>query len=220
MAEPTPAAEAVPPSGVSPASLPLAATTGLVGAYRWIEAALHATLGSWVRDAALPAVQVHLDAQSMRHAWHAELWAERLPVLRDADPDAVTVATPAAAALFAVLDGGTGPGEEPPAPGPPGTLPLLAGLYRVVLPRLIASYGRHLEVTGPAADGPVRRALRLVLADEVEDVLAGERLVERLIARPHDVAAVHEFTQRLESAVVAAGGGPGLVPLPVPVPGE
>ena len=27
-----------------------------------------------------PGVQVHLDAQSMRHAWHAELFADRLPV--------------------------------------------------------------------------------------------------------------------------------------------
>ena len=39
-----------------------------------------ASLGDWVADMPIAAVQVHLDAQSMRHAWHAELWAERLPV--------------------------------------------------------------------------------------------------------------------------------------------
>jgi hypothetical protein len=38
----------------------------------------------------IAAVQVHLDAQSMRHAWHAELFAERLPVLAGADPDGLT----------------------------------------------------------------------------------------------------------------------------------
>ena len=55
------------------------------------------------------------------------------------------------------------------------------------------------------------RALRLVLNDEIEDWQAGERLVQRLVTRPHDVAAVHEFLQRLKSAVVGAGAhlGPG-----------
>jgi hypothetical protein len=233
-----------PPAGrtalvrVAPAALPLEDTAALVGTYRWIEAALHATLGAWVRHVPLPAVQVHLDAQSMRHAWHADLWAERLPVLRDAVPDALTRPSPAAAALLAGLDGADGPHDDRAADGrpddraadgphddraddgPPGALPLLAGLYRVALPRLIATYSRHLEVVSPVADAPLRRALRLVLADEVEDLLAGERLVERLMARPHDVDAVHAFTRRLEAVVVAADGGPGLVPLPGGDPGR
>jgi hypothetical protein len=67
-------------------------------------------------------------------------------------------------------------------------------------------------------DAPTARALRLVLNDEVDDWLAGERLVQRLMTRPHDVAAVHEFLQRLESAVVGAGAGSGLVTFPAPVP--
>ena len=58
------------------------------------------------------------------------------------------------------------------------------------------------------------RALRLVLNDEIEDWQAGERLVERLVTRPHDVAAVHEFLQRLETAVVGAGARSGLVRSP------
>ena len=52
-------------------------------------------------------------------------------------------------------------------------------LYRVVLPRLVTSYERHLQVTSPITDGPVARALRLVLNDEVADWHAGERIVER-----------------------------------------
>ena len=62
-----------------------------MGEYRWIENALYRLLGGWVTDTPVAAVQVHLDAQSMRHAWHAELWAERLPVLAGADPDGLTV---------------------------------------------------------------------------------------------------------------------------------
>ena len=69
-------------------------------------------------------------------------------------------------------------------------------------------------------DAPVARALRLVLNDEIEDWQAGERLVERLVSRPHDVAAVYEFLQRLETVVVGAGATSGLVAIPGPVPGD
>ncbi|MGO8873639.1 MAG: hypothetical protein ACLQPH_20000, partial [Acidimicrobiales bacterium] len=200
----------------------------LIGEYRWIETTLFRLLGEWAAELPLAAVTVHLDAQSMRHAWHAELWAERLPVRSGFEPDTVTAPSNSSAALFAALAGEVlatdVPGSSwPPADeegyGRPGALPRLAALYRVVLPRLVTTYERHLGATGAAADGPVARALRLVLNDEIEDWRAGERLVERLVTRPHDVAAVYEFLERLESAVVAAGAGSGLVGLPASVPG-
>jgi hypothetical protein len=186
--------------------LPLDTTAALVGEYRWIETALYELLGSWVADMPVAAVQVHLDGQSLRHAWHAELWGDRLPVMAGADPDGLTAPSPGTAALFEVLD------------GHPGALPLIAGLYRVVLPRLVTSYERHLQVTSPITDGPVARALRLVLNDEIADWRAGERIVERLMTRPHDVAAVHEFLRTLETAVVADGPRSGLVAFPPSVP--
>lgn len=186
--------------------LPLEVTAALVGEYRWIETALYELLGSWVADMPVAAVQVHLDGQSLRHVWHAELWGDRLPVMAGSDPDGLTVPSAATAALFEELH------------GRPGALPLIAGLYRVVLPRLVTSYERHLQVTTQVTDGPVARALRLVLNDEIADWHAGERIVERLMARPHDVAAVHEFLQRLETAVVADGPRSGLVSFPPSVP--
>jgi hypothetical protein len=230
-ADAAPSAPSAPAAGSGRGrSLPLrlGETAALVGEYRWIEHALYRQLGAWVTDTPVAAVQVHLDAQSMRHAWHAELWAERLPVLTGADPDGLTVPGPAAAALFAALSGeptaGTGAGSTwPPADQSterPAALPRLAGLYRVVLPRLVVSYQRHLQVASTITDGPVARALRLVLNDEVEDWQAGERMIQKLVTRPHDVAAVHEFTQRLESALVGAGGWPGLVLIPAAPPEE
>jgi len=211
------------PAVVPPPPLDLAATAALVGEYRWIEGALYGTLGEWAADTPVAAVQIHLDGQSLRHAWHADLWAERLPVYAGADPDALTGPSPAAAVALSLLSGVAppleGPGSTwPPAddgsPGRPGALPLLAGLYRVVLPRLITSYERHLRALNPVSDGPVARALYLVLNDEIEDWRAGERLVQRLVTRPHDVAAVYEFLERLESAVVGAGARSGLALFP------
>ena len=210
------------------APLGLDASAALVGEYRWIEHALYRLLGQWVTDMPIAAVQVHLDAQSMRHAWHAELFAERLPVMAGSDPDGWTVPSAPTTALFAALSGtmppvaGSVPMGQPVDEevfGHPGALPRLAALYRVVLPRLVTSYELHLRVVTPMTDAPVARALRLVLNDEVEDWQAGERLVERLVSRPHDVAAVYQFLQHLEAVVVGAGATSGLVAIPGPGPG-
>jgi hypothetical protein len=222
----TDAAEGGPESDVLP--LPLINAAALVGEYRWIENALYRLLGEWVTDMPIAAVQVHLDGQSMRHAWHADLWAERLPVLNGSDPDGLTVPSAPTIALFAALVGATPPTEGPGSSWPPaddelsrpGALPRLAGLYRVVLTRLVTSYERHVRMAGAVTDGPVLRALRLVLNDEIEDWRAGERLVQRLVTRPHDVAAVYEFLQGLESAVVGAGARSGLVTFPQSGPGD
>jgi hypothetical protein len=216
-------------AGEGPFSDSLPATAALVGEYRWIENALYRLLGGWVTDLPIPAVQLHLDAQSMRHSWHSELWSERLPVLAGVDPDALTVPSAPVAALFAAMIGASPatdvPGSSWPPAGDdafshPGALPRLAGLYRVVLPRLVTSYHRHLEMATTVTDGPIIRALRLVLNDEIEDWQAGERLVQRLVARPHDVAAVYEFLERLESVVVGAGAHSGLVSFPDAVPAD
>jgi len=213
----------------TPLPFTLGVTAALVGEYRWVEHALYALLGRWVGDAPLAAVKVHLDAQSMRHAWHAELWADRLPVLSRNNNDRLTVPSPPTAALFRMLgasiprtvaivgdESPAAPGDNPSetAPELPGTLPRLAGLYRVVLPRLVVSYERHLAATALPTDGPIIRALRLVLNDEIEDWRAGEQLIQRLVTRPHDVAAVVDYQLRLESALVGAGGRSGLVRIP------
>ena len=59
-----------------------------------------------------------------------------------------------------------------------------------------------------------------MLNDEIADWQAGERMVQRLVTRPHDVAAVYQFLLRLESVVVGAGARSGLVSLPPAVPDD
>ncbi|HEV3266732.1 MAG TPA: hypothetical protein VG014_14510 [Acidimicrobiales bacterium] len=210
--------------------LPLSTAADLIGGYRWIEHALYEVLGSWVIDIPLPGVAVHLDAQSTRHAWHASLWADRLPVLHGVDPDTLTQPPDPAGAVLTTLAGSAPlPGTPVTAgwawdtdddrlpPDPPGALPRLAGLYRVVLPRLVVSYEYHLRAASPVTDAPLIRALRLILADEIEDWHAGERLVQRLVTRPHDVEAVYGFQQRLELAAVGSSLASGLVRFPAGV---
>ncbi len=214
------------PRGEGATPLTLGVTAGLVGGYRWIEQALCELLGGWVTDIALPAVQVHLDAQAARHAWHAELWGDRLPVLAGVDPDGLTRPPEPALGVLSALAGavalppvGTSGRSWPPlerdgAGSGPAALPRLAGLYRVVIPRLVVSYGIHLRATSWVADQAVARTLRLVLADEIEDWQVGEQLVQRLVTRPHDVDAVGTFVRELETVVVAAPLSSGLVRFP------
>ncbi|MGH9016141.1 MAG: hypothetical protein ACRDY1_00190 [Acidimicrobiales bacterium] len=174
----------------------------IVGNYRWIELRLFEILGAWVSSEAVDEARLLFDVYSAQHAWHAELWADRLPVLDEVDPATLTVPPSAEVErLLVLLSGDTQAG---------GTLLRLVGLARVVIPRLIAGYGVHLRHARPAADGPVVRSLRLVVRDEIESWQVLESLVQTLVHRPHDIAVVTAHQQAMEE--VLAGIGPGLVP--------
>ncbi len=227
--------------------LTLDQAAALAGRYRWVEQRLFELTGSWAPAAAAPAAGVLLDALSLQHAWHAELWAERLPVLDGADHDALTRPSPPLARFFGALaEGGQADGAPTGADGAPtggdgaptggdssatqgdGSatrgdgepvedgrwVARLTGLFRVVLPRLVVGYGRHLSMALPATDGPTIRVLRLTLRDEIEAWQAGEGLLERLVTTPAGVAAAAEAQRLLENILVNGGEGPGLVPWP------
>lgn len=158
-----------PEQTLSPLALTLHQAAALVGAYRWVEERLFALTGRWSADPAMgPDAQVHLFEVSAQHAWHADLWAQRLPVLDGFDRTAATrprgpVLEPLVSALA----------DEPAAAG------RLAGLARVLVPELAAAYRHHLVRAVPVTDGPLIRTLHLVLADlDVE-----ERALERVLDR-------------------------------------
>jgi hypothetical protein len=199
--------EASVPAGS--AALTLEEQGRVIGGYQWIERRLFEVLGGWVVSEAVAEARLVFDVYSQQHAWHAELWADRLPVLDSLDPATLTLPPSVEVdRLLALLAGGS-PGQ---APAGGGTLLRLVGLARVVLPRLIAGYGLHLRRAAPVADGPVVRSLRLVVRDEVEAWQATETLVQTLVHRPHDIAVVTAHQQSLEE--VLAGIGPGLVAWP------
>jgi hypothetical protein len=196
----------------------------VVGAYQWVERRLFEVLGSWVVFEPVPEAQVLFDAYSQQHAWHAELFADRLPALDSVDTDALVLPPSVEVDRMLNVLSGTVPESEQSAPdgsllgrdalGPPagGTLARLVGTGRVVLPRLVTGYTLHLRQVSTVADAPMARCLRLVLRDELEQWQALEALTEALLRRPHDVAVVTGHQQRLEAMIAETGAG--LVPWP------
>jgi hypothetical protein len=212
-------------AGASGPALTLEAQARLVGSYLWVERRLFEVLGSWVASEAVPEAQVLFDVYSQQHAWHVELFADRLPALDSVDPDTFVVSPNSDVdRLFAVMAGvlpDTAAAATPIARDEDlslpsgGTLPRLVGSGRVVLPRLVTGYALHLRRVSPVADAPMTRCLRLVLRDETEQWQALEALTQALLRRPHDVAVVTGYQQRLEEMI--AGAGAGLVPWPVSI---
>jgi len=173
----------------------------LLGAYAWAEGRLFAVLGAWAADEGVPEAAVLFDALSRQHAWHASLFTDCLPLLPGLEPSAATAPPTAGAAealdRLASFDDSAG---------------RMAALARVVLPRLVTGYRRHLAEARPMSDAPVVRALRLVVRDEVEALLDAEGVLEALVAGQRPLAEVLVPAAHLEELL--AGSGPGLVPWP------
>ncbi len=174
------------------AALPLFETAALVGHYRWLEVQLFAITGRWAVGDGPPDARVHLTRRSARHGWHAELWADRLPLLDGVDPEALTrPPSPAAEELFGALAGS----DDGPVPLAGG----LAGLHLVVGPRLLATYEWHLERTAPVADGPVAAILEIAVADARAAHEEGVRVLNTLLSDP----ACRSAADREAGALVA-----------------
>ena len=189
------------PSPARASALGLEDQAKLIGAYRWTEHQLFELLGAWVRREPSDEARLLFDLHSQQHAWHAQLFAERLPVLDGVDRDALCVAPSADVERVMELVGAT-----------EGTLLRLVGAGRLVLPRLVGSYTLHLQRAAAVADAPLVRALRLVLRDELEAWQATEVMVQSLLRGTDGVGAAAGHLRSLEA--VLAGMGPGLVSWP------
>jgi len=173
----------------------------VVGAYLWIERRSFEILGSWVAREASEEARLLFDVHSQQHAWHAELFYERLPVLDWVDREGLAVPPSDAVEVALAMLAGT-----------EVTLLRLVGAGRFLLPRLIAGYSLHLERATAVADAPLMRALRLVLRDELEAWQATEALTQSLLANTKDSDSVSSHLTSLEEPFV--GTGLGLVPWP------
>jgi hypothetical protein len=121
---------------------------------RWIaiEDLLFESLGGWAREFPEPAPRRVFGTWCHRHAWHAELWRERLPTVDGltTDEDDVEVWI----APLRVALGGVNTSDE-----------AVAALRESVLPALQAAVTEHRDAIDPVLDGPTARTLDLVAAD-------------------------------------------------------
>lgn len=164
------------------------------GAYRWVERRLFEITGAWAAAASLPdEAQVFCFEVSTQHAWHAELWGARMPVLAGVDRERLTRPLgPTVEPLLARLAPGTLDGTDEGA-----GRRFLVGLARVVLPLLLVSYrglGRRLA---PVADAAAIRALTLVLRDEEEELAAAQAIVDAFLGTPEAAQEAAEWTREL-----------------------
>lgn len=173
----------------------------VAGHCRWLEARLFEVVGAWVAAEPDAEVKAALAAHSLRHAWHADVWRDRLPRVAHVDAEALTA--PAGEGVEAVVDALGG------ATGEDQTVERLAAVARFLLPRLVAAYRARVEAAHPLADGPTVRWLGLVLADEAAGLAEVERLLQaRLDAGgPVAVERATAFQVTLESLLAAQGDG-------------
>lgn len=169
-----------------------------VGAYAWLEMRLFEALGGWIATVPELDVKLVLGRHCYHHAWHAEQFQQRLPELREMNPDRLTQpANPEVAALAAAL-------TEPE--GPERTIEKLVGVFRVLLPRKIAAYTYHRNGTSTITDAPTIRTLDFVLQDELADWREGEMLLQSLITTPAEVERAARRAAELEALLTTAGG--------------
>lgn len=190
--------------------LDLEATARLVGTYQWLEGRLFEVTGGWARSVTDLEAKQLLATQSCHHAWHAELWHRQLPSVPGLAPDRLSLGPdgllseparqPALRELMEAV-------AEPEGPEDDGkVVQRLVGLYRVLLPRLLTTYRHHLEAASVVADGPIVRALELIVGDETGDWRRGESVLQSLITSSAAAQRAADRQARLETLLVTAGG--------------
>jgi hypothetical protein len=158
-----------------------------------LEQRLFELLGSWVPSVPEPEVKMLLRIHSFQHAWHAELWADLLPVGEDPQ-EAAGGLRPGVAVVLDVLTQST------------DTVDRLVAAYRGLLPSLVMTYGRARDGLEEASDGPHRRVLERIVFDDAEACGAAEGLLTRLFDVPSDRALPARKFDGVGYAVRAAGG--------------
>ena len=165
--------------------------------YKWAEQQLSAALGGW--GATIPELDVKtlLGRHTFEHAWHADLWRQRLPELRETNEDR---AEPPNDEFRRFMDELTSPDDHDL------TIEKLAGVYRVLLPHLLAVYTFHAKVTSDIVDAPTIRLLGFMLDDDHRQLVEGEMLLQDLARSPELRERAGRWQTHLDVLLAASGG--------------
>lgn len=139
--------------------------------YKYAEQHLSAALGGWVATIPELDVKAMFGPHCYQHAWHADLWRQRLPELRESNEDR---AEPANEAFAQFMEELTSPDDAD------ATIEKLVGIYRVLVPHLLAVYTFHQKVTSDIVDAPTVRILKFMLDDDVTQLIEGEMMIQDL----------------------------------------
>jgi hypothetical protein len=170
-----------------------------IGVWAWCERQLFAALGSWAQTTPDPAVAVFFGEMARRHAWHAELFFDRLPELASVDAEQLVVASgPATEALFdAVAAAGESASHEDHS-----ALVRIVAVHRVALPLLVGEYQAARSTVSAVAEPALGRALDLVLRDDQEEWARAQPLLGRLLGDAEAARSAADQQLRLELLVV------------------
>ncbi|MEM9134336.1 MAG: hypothetical protein AAGE88_18455 [Actinomycetota bacterium] len=188
-----------------PGAFSVEETARRVGHYKWIEMRIFELMGGWVATVPELDVKLRLGTHCYHHAFHSELWHKRLPELREMNPERLTdPPNPEMEAFVEALGAPEAAGE---------TIEKLVGLYRVLLPHLIAAYTYHMNNTSRITDAPTIRSLNFCLMDDMEEWREGEMIIQSLITTPEEADRAAARHAELTKLMLAAGGvaGPGSV---------
>lgn len=170
----------------------------LTGALAWAEKRLYEILGGWVPSTGPVEAKFLLACRSPQHEEHAQWLHRRLPQLAGVDPVALAgPPSPAADGCLEELARLSDPAER------------LAAVYRGLLPALVGTQRRLLRAANPVSDGPVARAVRMVLAEETEEVQEAEEVLAGLLATESDHERAALIAARFSWRWAQSGGVEG-----------
>jgi hypothetical protein len=168
--------------------------------YKWAEQQISAALGGWVATIPELDVKAMLGPHCYQHAWHADLWRTRLPELREANEHRAEPANDDFAAFMQEL---MSPDDAD------ATIEKLVGVYRVLVPHLLATYSFHQRVTSDIVDSPTVRVLKFMIDDDVEQLITGEMMIQDLARSPKLRTRAGKWQLHLDVMLAASGGVAG-----------
>jgi hypothetical protein len=168
--------------------------------YKWAEQHISAAMGGWVATIPELDVKAMFGPHCFQHAWHADLWRSRLPELREANEDRAEPANDDFAAFMYEL---TGPDD------PDATIEKIVGIYRVLVPHLLATYSFHQRVTSDIVDAPTVRLLKFMIDDDVEQLITGEMMIQDLARTPRLRSRAGKWQMHLDVMLAKSGGVAG-----------
>lgn len=168
--------------------------------YKWCQQQLSAALGGW--GATIPELDVKamLGRHTYEHAWHTDLWRLRLPELREANEDR---AEPGNEAFKHFMN------ELMSPDAPELTIEKLTGIYRVMVPHLLAVYTFHQKVTSDIVDSPTVRILKFMLDDLHIQFVEGEMMIQDLASTPELRERSGKWYTHLDVLLAKSGGVAG-----------